>query len=312
MAAPLRPKRPLGRHCRMITALPHAAVTGYPPPAVIPDGAGGVIAVWNDAAADHLYANRVRSDGALAWGPNGVAVSTAPGTQQFAAAASDSGGGVIVAWQDTRNNPPGTLTPQTDIYAQNVKWDGTLGGTVVATLVSLVSADARPDAVRLHWWASDPTASATLERAETSGAWRPLAHLAADGRGNLAYEDRVVAPGARYGYRLTLDGGAAPAPLGEVWVTVPRAPRLSLEGARPNPAGSELTVAFTLPDVGPATLELVDVAGRRVLARAVGELGPGEHVVALAPRGTGLRPGVYQLRLRSGDLALERRVVVVR
>src|SRR5262249_36010474 len=42
------------------------------------------------------------------------------------------------------------------------------------------------------------------------------------------------------------------------------APRLTLELARPNPVRGELRAWFTLPGSEPATMELIDVAGRRV------------------------------------------------
>ena len=59
-------------------------------------------------------------------------------------------------------------------------------------------------------------------------------------------------------------------------------------------------MAFALPEARAATLELFDVAGRRVWSRDVGSLGAGEHVVPLrdGPRSA---PGLYLVRLRQGD-----------
>jgi hypothetical protein len=74
----------------------------------------------------------------------------------------------------------------------------------------------------------------------------------------------------------------------------------SLEGVRPNPAfGGRMLVHFALPDGAPATLELLDVAGRRVRERAVGSLGAGRHVVDLSGSQR-LTPGLYFLRLTQG------------
>ncbi len=85
---------------------------------------------------------------------------------------------------------------------------------------------------------------------------------------------------------------------------------LALEGARPNPTTGALRVWLTLPSREAATLELIDVAGRRVLRRDVGSLGPGAHGVALdAAR---LRPGLYFIRLAQGASVRRSRVVVVR
>jgi hypothetical protein len=86
--------------------------------------------------------------------------------------------------------------------------------------------------------------------------------------------------------------------------------RLGLEGARPNPALGPVRVWFTLPSREPATLEMMDIAGRRLLRRDVGALGPGSHDVTLATEP--MRPGLYFLRLVQGSRSLNTRVVVVR
>lgn len=85
---------------------------------------------------------------------------------------------------------------------------------------------------------------------------------------------------------------------------------LRLEGAFPSPTRGPLAVAFTLPDEAPATLELIDVAGRRLATRAVGALGPGRHVVPLA--GPSARAsGVYFIRLCHGGRRLVARAVIL-
>ncbi len=87
-------------------------------------------------------------------------------------------------------------------------------------------------------------------------------------------------------------------------------PKLALAGARPNPAIGSARIAFTLPSRDPAVLEVIDVAGRRVLRRDVGALGPGSHVVTLdSPR---LRAGLYFIRLMHGGQVLRARMVLIR
>jgi hypothetical protein len=89
------------------------------------------------------------------------------------------------------------------------------------------------------------------------------------------------------------------------------APHIALGGARPNPSLAGLRAAFSLPDAAAARLELTDLAGRRILARDVGALGAGEHVVDLT-EGRRLAPGVYLLRLTRGNESVTSRAVVVR
>jgi hypothetical protein len=86
---------------------------------------------------------------------------------------------------------------------------------------------------------------------------------------------------------------------------------LALEGARPNPIrGPGLDIHFTLPSSEPARLELMDVSGRRLVSRDVGDLGPGPHVVDLAQRRQ-MPAGLYLVRLTRGETALDTRVVVL-
>jgi len=74
--------------------------------------------------------------------------------------------------------------------------------------------------------------------------------------------------------------------------------------------GGALTVAFTLPSAEAANLELIDVSGRRLVARDVGSLGPGAHSVNLA-EGTRIPPGIYLLRLSEAGERLTSRVAVL-
>jgi hypothetical protein len=85
---------------------------------------------------------------------------------------------------------------------------------------------------------------------------------------------------------------------------------LALSGTHPNPSrGDRMLVRFALPSSEPASLELFDVAGRRIAARDVGSLGPGVHAVELAP-GSRVRTGVYLLRLTQSGAERRMRAVV--
>lgn len=126
----------------------------------------------------------------------------------------------------------------------------------------------------------------------------------------MVYEDTDVSPGTRYGYRLGAWDGGQEEFLGETWVDVPRASAFALAGVRPNPAREDLTIAFSLPDAASARLEVLDIAGRRIVIREVGELGPGNHVLNLA-EGRSLAAGVYMVRLTRSGHSLTARAVVV-
>jgi parallel beta-helix repeat protein len=86
---------------------------------------------------------------------------------------------------------------------------------------------------------------------------------------------------------------------------------LSLTQVRPNPSTKSVAISFTLVGPSAARIELVDLAGRKVLVRELGALGPGSHVVKLnEPR---LLPaGVYVVRLVQGDRSVATPMVVAR
>jgi hypothetical protein len=88
--------------------------------------------------------------------------------------------------------------------------------------------------------------------------------------------------------------------------------RLSLERPWPNPARGPFSVTFTLPAEGDAVLELVDVAGRRVLERSLGVLGPGAHTVRLDEVPGRIPAGIYFVKLRHGREGVVTRVAVMR
>ncbi|HUK62863.1 MAG TPA: kelch repeat-containing protein, partial [Dongiaceae bacterium] len=104
----------------------------------------------------------------------------------------------------------------------NDLWALVWGRSGVATLISLAAAEAEPGRVHVAWWVGRAShATLTLERRTAASGWAPLAALTPDATGLAAYDDRDVTAGARYGYRLTVRGGAGDGASSEAWVTVP-------------------------------------------------------------------------------------------
>jgi hypothetical protein len=209
-----------------VDGIPVCALPGFQiSPAVLSDGAGGAIITWYDirsaATGYDIYAQRITPSGAIApgWPVNGVALSTAPGTQGEPVPVTDGAGGMIAYWDDYR-------TPVVDIFAQHVAADGTVGS---------VATDVEP----------------------------------------------------------------------------PGSPAMSLEEPRPNPSRGEMSVAFSLPGDGPASIALYDVAGRAVVSYPLRGAGPGRQAIRLAS-GAGIPPGIYVIRLTQGARSLTRRVAILR
>ena len=71
------------------------------------------------------------------------------------------------------------------------------------------------------------------------------------------------------------------------------------------------TVRFTLATHEPASLELFDIAGRRLWSTDLSATGPGEHTATLA-NGAWLPRGLYLIRVTQGDRQIARRFALTR
>jgi hypothetical protein len=268
----------------------------------VADNASGINVVWDDdrSGGPDIYVQRLISGGGRPPGfPSGGALlAGTPEDQDSPVATTDGAQGVIAAWDDARSGAR--------VYAGKVLGDGTVGAEA-----ALVSASAEPDRILLRWFApSGPAFRATLERNVAGSGYAPLATLQADGTGDLHYEDLDVTPGTEYAYRLSVTSNGSTRTLGEVTLRVPQTLAFALSPVRPNPSAGELTAEFTLPSALPASLDVLDVAGRRVLSREV-SLGAGRHVVRLG-EAADLKAGVYLLRLQQGGRSLTTRAVIAR
>lgn len=134
--------------------------------------------------------------------------------------------------------------------------------------------------------------------------------LDADGRPD------VVTYGPRWGGSLVIDFNQSTRPA-TVSVSPIDAPSggttlgLSLGHVAPNPSRGRAAITFTLPHAGDATLEVLDIAGRRVGQQHLSGLSAGPHVVAVGASSAALAPGVYLLRLEQAGQSRVSRFCVV-
>ena len=84
----------------------------------------------------------------------------------------------------------------------------------------------------------------------------------------------------------------------------------ALTRVHPNPAYSSFGVSFSLAGQGLASIDLIDVAGRRVAHRELGAPGAGPQEAWM--EGSGLPPGIYTVRLTAGGRSVTTRVVLMR
>jgi hypothetical protein len=271
-----------------------------------PDGLGGAYISWQNERdfGTPDFIQHLTADGLVApgWPPYGfqLASTCSQFTPQLV---PDGAGGAIAVWEEADG-----ICSRNGLFAQRYAPEGPIP---TPTLLSLATVDVNDGRVQLDWFATDGRGlDATVYRRTQSSDWLALANVHADGTGHLLYEDAAVAPGERYAYRLGYLAGGAEQLTAETWVDVP-ALRLALEGLRPNPAVGELVASFTLPSGAPAQLQVLDVTGRAWLAREVGSLGAGNHLVRLTEAGS-VPAGIYWLRLTQGGRSLLARSVVIR
>jgi len=182
---------------------------------------------------------------------------------------------------------------------------------------SLVGSEASPEEVTLRWHASEGASFATIYRRGVDAAWQALGQEGPDGSGIVTWTDRTVAPGSSYDYRMGVFSPRGERVFGETRVDVPRTGtpqnfKLSLGGMQPNPTTGPLLVAFSLAQGGTTTIELLDLAGRRVIRRELGFLGPGPHTARLDADGALPRPGLYFVRMDHAGQVLSSKAVLTR
>lgn len=246
-------------------------------PRVVATLSGQAIACWMDrrGASQDVYVSSVFGSGG-AWPLHGRALCTATGDQEYPSAVPDGTGGAIVCWRDKRADLG-------DIYAGHL----------------LVTGDVDPA------WPVNGSAISTapsnqqIPVALADGAGGAIMTWT-DPRWSAAYPDI-------YAQRVQANGQ-----LGGTVVDVPAAAGLdfALEPIHPNPSrGGPLSVRFSLAHEAPVTLEWLDVAGRRIVVRAVGTLSEGRHTVVLGAPGR-VPAGLYFIRLSAGGSARTMRVAL--
>ena len=189
----------------------------------------------------------------------------------------------------------------------------------VATAAPSMAASVQADSALavVSWQLQHVTGThAAVYRRQAGTEWSSLATVQSDGSGKVSYQDHAVTAGDRYGYLVAIASQRGVVIGGETWVTVPTASvkpgvpaALSLGPITPNPMIGPFRITFALPSSAPARIDLVDLAGRRVLSREVGALGPGDHQLEIGDA-SALRPGMYFLRLAQGNRSQVARVVI--
>ena len=295
---------------------------------LLPDGEGGVFAAWyvnQDCSYFCPYyagqsVARVSSDGSThgGWNPALRGTSIAP----------DGAGGMLVGLQ--KDGRPSVLRLSAD-GAEMPGWDA--GGSpamteIVKSTRVVVCADQRGGAYVAWWDLRSGEYHVYASRLDASGGlaedW-PRTGSVIGPRGHSKYMETSLSVSLA---SLGSEGAVAvwteyPGPRGYIAALRPDKPGPIAELApidypvgfgvvdvRPNPARGTIAATVELPGAGPARLDLIDAAGRRVESREFSFAQPARGSVRFNAAGR-FSAGIYWLRLTQGDRVASKRVVVL-
>jgi len=320
-------------------ALPPDAIQLESHPEMVADGLGGAIALWADQRGQarvgkdlvDAFAQRMTPTGQDLWTPAAPGhhpIAAGPGYQMNPHVVSDGKGGAYFAW-----NEHGPFA-ETSGRAQHLDAQGRAasgwpaGGIALGLEVAGLASDLDDGALAM-WtdssgahlqrigsrWSPESGAPASLSLGAPAG--RSNVRMASDGRGGafMAWEERggVVSPGlggsSAEGARLkvliqhlNLESGVA-SPIVQLPIDQPGI-AFAVHPIAPNPAHGPCLLRFDLPAPGPVTIDVFDVAGRRIARLADRQpFGVGSQSVTWDlsdRRGRRVPAGLYLVRVSAG------------
>jgi len=126
--------------------------------------------------------------------------------------------------------------------------------------------------------------------------------------GSFSIKDTAVEPGISYSYLIVtyLNGGREEryrlaGPYGFLW----------FPQNYPNPFSRETTLSFFMPQPGSVTIDVYDVAGRRVARLDERTYGRGAQTVRWAPAERGTAAGIYFCVFRAGNVTKTIKMIYV-
>lgn len=239
---------------------------------------GSAVITWNDGRRD-MYVQKLRSNGSLLWGTNGVQVTHLTiGIAEFGQILSDGSGGAFLVWSDTRN-----LGSTDDMFAQRLSSTGVPQWTDNGVVVSS-AAHAQIGVVIIPDGKGNVIAAWDDERNTNSGYYRDLYAQKIGGSGTL------------------LDVHATPSALPAAF---------SLSQNYPNPFNPTTSIQFSVQKSGQTSLIVYNVLGEEVgrLFEGIAEPGKQYSVTFNASENSS---GVYYYRLSGVGLSEMKSMVLVK
>jgi hypothetical protein len=306
-------------------------------PRIIAGPANGAIVTWDDYRdynAD-IYAQQVNGAGAILWTANGVGVCTDLAEQYGTNPVSDDAGGVIVPWNDFRNNSGDVLLQRiTAAGAVAPGWpvNGKAACTVSGNQFDPVAVSDDAGGVILSWddfRITRPSYEIYAQRITGTGSvaqgWPSQGQLVCGaandqlqpaiapdlaGGAIVAWYDYRSGPADIYAYRVMASGGSSTVDVPPMEPT-----DLGLVQAFPNPMRVRTEIRLRLTAGEHVTLDVVDLAGRRIRSLADDQwLDAGVHAYGWDGRdvsGSRAPGGVYLIAVRAGNRFAVRKLALI-
>jgi len=302
------------------------------PSTITPDDAGGAIVVWEDYRNDingDLFMQRLRPVGTVMWDPNGVALATATGSQHMTDIMPDGAGGAFMLWDSKsrvwlqRVNSNGVEQYVTNGVMVS-KYESGSGqfttdsaGGVIATWSDLRNVNA-----------VDSYADLYAQRFSGSGVplWTSWG-VPVCTEPKLQFNEQIIPNGSGgalivwqdwrnenvdiFGQGISANGVLTVATA----VRDTRTPSLVVGEAHPNPFAENTTLDVELSGSSPVSVEMFDVAGRRVRAMTPAQKRAGMLQIVIDGRDQNaqlLPSGVYFCRIHAGAETITRKMVIAR
>ncbi len=192
-------------------------------------------------------------------------------------------------------------------------------GEDVATLLQSFDSKAKDGAITIRWtlFEAGENMKFFLLCAESgSDTFKELESAIIENVGlTYTFTDEDCRPGATYRYRVDVQDENGRRILFETdSITLPQI-SLKLYQNYPNPFNPITKIRYYLPEETHVILEICDVEGKRIACLIDKEQAKGEHFVEWNGRdknGQGVSTGIYFYRLKAGNLAIARKMVLVK
>jgi len=292
---------------------------------------GNAIITWMDVRTGDvdIYAQRINVSGMVLWTTNGVAISSAPGWQQYPTSLSDGAGGAIIAWSDYRSS-------QYDIYAQRINVSGevlwttngvAISATTNAQMLAYIAGDGAGGAI-IAWedqrsdnrdiYAQRINANGTIQWTDNGAAVSTAANdqfpptIVSNGSGGAIitwHDHRNGTTSDIYAQQINAEGQ-----LGVVTNvqddTFPCPESFCLEQNYPNPFYSNTEISWIIISPGHMELKILDFTGREVETLANAYFSPGKHKADF--HADDLPAGVYFYQIRLNGLVETRKMSLLK